>query len=71
MTQLTVKDTPHVTNHFAVLEACMVGSTKDILDSNTPPATEEVVSKTEMPKLADTQSEREKQILEDLQSKIF
>ena len=41
------------------LENCMVGSTKDMLDSNIPPATEEVVSKSKTPELADTQSERE------------
>ena len=33
--------------------------------------TEEVVSKSKAPELADTQSEREKQILEALQNKIF
>ena len=33
--------------------------------------TEEVVSKSKTPKLADTQSEREKQILEALRNKIF
>ena len=32
----------------------MVGSTKDMLDSNVPPTTEEVVSKSETPELADT-----------------
>jgi len=32
----------------------MVESTKDMLDSNVPPATEEVVSKYETPELADT-----------------
>jgi len=37
-----------------------------MLDSNVPPATEEVVSKSEMPEPADTRSEREKQILEAL-----
>ena len=49
----------------------MVGSTKDMLDSNVPPLTEEVVSKSEAPKLADTRSKREKRILEALQNKIF
>ena len=66
-----VKDTPCLINHFTVLEACTVGSTKDMLDSNAPPETEEVVSKTKMPKLVDMWAEREKQILEDLQLKIF
>ena len=42
-----------------------------MLDLNVPPSTEEVVSKSEAPKLADTQSEREKRILEALQNKIF
>ena len=56
---------------FLVLENCMVGSTKDMLDLNTPPATEEVVSKSKMPELADTQSKREKWILEALRNKIF
>jgi len=42
-----------------------------MLDSNVPPATEEVVSKSETPEPADTRSEREKQILEALQNKIF
>ena len=42
-----------------------------MLDSNVPPLTEEVVSKSEAPNLADTQSEREKRILEALQNKIF
>ena len=49
----------------------MVGSTKDMLDSNVPPLTEEVVSKSDAPELADTRSEREKRILEALQNKIF
>ena len=61
-----VKDTPHLTNHFSVLENCMVGSTKDMLDLNVPLMTEEVVSKSETPELADTQFEREKWILETL-----
>ena len=42
-----------------------------MLDSNVPPTTEEVVSKSETPKLADTQSEREKRILEALRNKIL
>ena len=49
----------------------MVGSTKDMLDSNVPPVTEEVVSKSETPELADTRSKREKRILEALRNKIF
>ena len=49
----------------------MVGSTKDMLDLNVPPTTEEVVSKSETPKPADTRSKREKRILEALQNKIF
>ena len=49
----------------------MVGSTKDMLNSNVPPMTEEVVSKSETRDLADTRSKREKQILEALQNKIF
>ena len=49
----------------------MVGSTKDMLDSNVPQVTEEVVSKSKTPELADTRSKREKQILEALQNKIF
>ena len=61
-----VKDTPRSTNCFSVLEICMVEFTKDMLDLNVPPMTEEVVSKSKPPKLADTQSEREKQILEAL-----
>jgi len=64
--QSAVKDTPRSTNHFSVLENCMVGSTKDMLDSNVPPVTEEVVSKLETPEPTDTRSEREKQILEAL-----
>ena len=60
LTGLAVKDTPHSTNRFSVLENCMVGSTKDMLDSNVPPMTEEVVSKSKTLELADTQSEREK-----------
>ena len=71
MTQSVVKDTPRSTNHFSVLENCTVGSTKDMLDLNVPPATEEVVSKSKMPELADTQSKREKRILEALRNKIF
>ena len=66
-----VKDTPRSTNRFSVLENCTVGSTKDMLDSNVPPSTEEVVSKSKAPELADTQSEREKRILEALRNKIF
>ena len=42
-----------------------------MLDSNVPPSTEEVVSKSEAPKLGDTRSEREKRILEALRNKIF
>ena len=42
-----------------------------MLDSNVLPVTEEVVSKSETPEPADTQSEREKQILEVLRNKIF
>ena len=60
LTWSVVKDTPHLTNCFSVLENCTVGSTKDMLDSNALPVTEEVVSKSETPKPADTQSEREK-----------
>ena len=47
-----VKDAPHSTNHFSVLEDCTVGSTKDMLDSNVPPTTEEAVSKPPTPNLA-------------------
>ena len=71
MTGLAVKDIPRSTNCFSVLENCMVGSTRDMLDLNVPPMTEEVVSKSKTPNLADTQSEREKQILEALRNKIF
>ena len=42
-----------------------------MLDSNVPPSTEEVVSKSEAPELANTRSKREKRILEALQNKIF
>ena len=42
-----------------------------MLDSNVPPLTEEVVSKSEAPELADAQSERERGILEALRNKIF
>ena len=42
-----------------------------MLDLNAPPVTEEVVLKYETPELADTQTDREKQILEALQNKIF
>ena len=42
-----------------------------MLDSNVPPSSEDVVSKSEAPKLANTRSEREKRILEALQNKIF
>ena len=42
-----------------------------MLDSNVPPATEEVVSKSETPEPADMRSEREKRILEALRNKIF
>ena len=48
----------------------MVGPTKDMLDLNVPPTTEEVVSTSETPELADTCSEREKRILEALLNKI-
>ena len=71
MTQSAVKDMPHSTNHFSVLENCMVGSTKDMLDSNVPPMTEEVVSKSKMSKLADTLSETEKRISKLLQERVF
>src|SRR6266481_2738605 len=49
-----VKDTPHSTNHFLVLENCTVGSTKDMLDSKVPPVTEEAVSKPPTSTLADS-----------------
>src|SRR6266481_1727752 len=42
-----------LTNHFSVLENCMVGSTKDMLDSKAPQVTEETVSKPPTPKPAD------------------
>ena len=42
-----------------------------MLDLNVPPTTEDVVSKSETPELADTRSEREKRILEALRNKIF
>ena len=42
-----------------------------MLGLNVPPLTEEVVSKSEAPELADAQSEREKRILEALRNKIF
>ena len=71
MTWLAVKDTPRLTNHFSVLENCTVGSTKDMLDSNVPPTTEEVVSKSEMSKPADTSSETEKRISKLLQERVF
>ena len=71
MTQSAVKDTPHSTNHFPVLENCTVGSTKDMLDSNVLPMTEEVVSKSEMSKLTNTPSETEKRISELLQERVF
>ena len=60
LTGLAVKDTPRLTNCFSVLENCTVGSTKNMLDLNVPPSTEEVVSKSEAPELANTRSEREK-----------
>ena len=71
MTQSAVKDTPHSTNCFSILENCMVGSTKDMLDSNVLPTTEEVVSKSETSKPANTPSETEKRILELLQERVF
>ena len=71
MTQLAVKDTPHSTNCFSILENCTVGSTKDMLDSNVLPTTEEVVSKSEMSKPADTLSETEKRISKLLQERVF
>ena len=49
----------------------MVGSTKDMLDSNVLPMTEEVVSKSETSKLAHTPSETEKRISELLQERVF
>ena len=71
MTPLAVKNTPHLTNRFSVLENCMVGSTKDMLDSNMLPTTEEVVSKSETSKLADTPSETEKRTSKLLQERVF
>ena len=68
MTQSAVKDTPQSTNHFSVLENCMVGS---MLDSNVLPMTEEVVSKSEMFKLANSPSETKKRISELLQERVF
>ena len=71
MTRPVVKDTPHSTNCFSVLENCTVGSTKDMLDSNVLPMTEEVVSKSETSKPAHTLSETEKRISELLQERVF
>ena len=71
MTRSAVKDTPRSTNHFSVLENCTVGSTKDTLDSNVLPTTEEVVSKSETSKPAHTPSETEKRISELLQERVF
>ena len=73
MTWSVVKDTPQSTNRFSVLENCMVGSTKDMLDSNVLPTTEEVVSKSETskPAQADTPSETEKRISKLLQERVF
>ena len=71
MTRSAVKDTPRSTNHFSVLESCTVGSTKDMLDSNVPLMTEEVVSKYEISKPADTPSKTEKRISELLQERVF
>ena len=71
MTQSAVKDTPRSTNCFSVLENCTVGSTKDMLDSNMLPTTEEVVSKSEMSKPANTLSKTEKRISELLQERVF
>ena len=42
-----------------------------MLDLNVPPMTEEVVSKSETPELADTRSKMERRILEALRNKIF
>ena len=42
-----------------------------MLDSNVPPMTEEVVSKSEMSKPADTPSETEKRISKLLQERVF
>src|SRR6266481_576643 len=47
-----VKDAPHSANCFLVLGSCTVGSTKDMLDSNVPPMTEEAVSKPSTPEPA-------------------
>ena len=66
-----MKDMPRLTNHFSVLENCMVGSTKDMLNLNMPPTTEEVVSKSETSKLADTQSKTKKRISELLQERVI
>ena len=66
-----VNDTPHLTNRFSVLENCTVGSTKDMLDSNVLPTTEEVVSKSETSKPANTPSETKKRISELLQERVF
>ena len=71
MTQSAVKDTPRSTNRFSVLENCTVGSTKDMLDSNVLPTTEEVVSKSEMSKPTNAPSETEKRISELLQERVF
>ena len=49
----------------------MVGSTKDMLDSNVLPTIEEVVSKFETSKLADTASKTKKRISEFLQERVF
>src|SRR6266481_9899273 len=53
LNQSTVKDEPHSANCFSVLGSCTVGSTKDMLDSNVPPMTEEAVSKPSTPEPAD------------------
>ena len=71
MTRSAVKDTPRSTNRFSVLENCTVGSTKDMLDSNVLPTTEEVVSKSETSKPAHTPSKTEKRISELLQERVF
>ena len=71
MTRSAVKDTPRSTNCFSVLENCTVGSTKDMLDSNVLPTTEEVVSKSETSKPANTPSETKKRISELLQERVF
>ena len=49
----------------------MVGSTKDMVDSDVLPMTKEAVSKSKTPKLADIQSETEKRISKLLQERIF